>query len=226
MDAQITLALASDITYVAGSINGTECVFEKAGEVWQATVSRNPKAYYDVSLTLVDAAGNQSQYAKRMYYGICLVTDRTQADVDFAKAQRKRILQYGWATLTQQEQAQWLAGLKGFYSVADLQRVDAAADTLAQKLRQAGYGVAVVRQDWALGDIPTPQELAVYLANVRQLREKFCVMPGREPLPETMESLDYAGANAIERTLLDIDYLIPKMQAAYRYAGEIYAGEV
>lgn len=224
--ARIELTLGSAIEYVAGTVNGAETVFEEEGGVWRADVPRNPRAWYDIALTMIDAAGNRSTYEGRTYYGIYLVTDRRQADVDFAARQRERINEYGWESLTVAEQAQWLEGLKGAYNLEDLHRVDAACDYLAQLLSQHGYHIVAVKQDWRRETIPTKGQLAVYLGNVQRLREAFVVMPGREPLPADLERLDWRGANTIERVLLDIYILLNNMIAAMdRYCGTFYAGE-
>lgn len=224
--ARIELALGSAIEYVAGTVNGVETVFEQEGDVWFATVPRNPRAWYDVRLTMIDAAGNRGSYEGRTYYGIYLVTDRTRNDVDFAQRQRQRINEYGWESLTAAEQAQWLEGLKGAYNLEDLHRVDAACDYLAQLLSRHGYHIVAVKQDWRREDIPTKTQLAVYLGNVERLRQAFVVMPGREPLPEDLERLDWQKANTIERVLLDIYILLNNMIAAMdRYAGTFYCGE-
>lgn len=154
------------------------------------------------------------------------MTDRRQADVDFAARQRERINEYGWESLTVAEQAQWLEGLKGAYNLEDLHRVDAACDYLAQLLSQHGYHIVAVKQDWRRETIPTKVQLGVYLGNVQRLRDAFVVMPGREPLPADLERLDWRGANTIERVLLDIYILLNNMIAAMdRYCGTFYAGE-
>ena len=68
-----------------------------------------------------------------------LIFDRTQADVDRAayligKIQRRE-------TLTEAEQAEYFAGLRGCYNITDLNRVEAKVRELAEVLRSYGYSV-------------------------------------------------------------------------------------
>lgn len=68
-----------------------------------------------------------------------LIFDRTQADTDRAayligKIQRRE-------TLTEAEQAEYFAGLKGCYNITDMNRVEAKVRELAETLRSYGYSV-------------------------------------------------------------------------------------
>lgn len=59
-----------------------------------------------------------------------LITDRTSADV----ARVRTLAARGWDNLSEDERAEWLAGLKGAYSAVDLNRVGAAMNELAARL--------------------------------------------------------------------------------------------
>lgn len=68
-----------------------------------------------------------------------LIFDRTQADADRAayligKIQRREML-------TESEQAEYNAGLRGCYNITDLNRVEAKVRELAETLRSYGYSV-------------------------------------------------------------------------------------
>lgn len=67
-----------------------------------------------------------------------LIYDRTAADVERALALAKKAEA---GTLTDAEKAEWLAGMKGCYNAADMNRVEAAVQTLAAELRKYGYSV-------------------------------------------------------------------------------------
>lgn len=185
-----------------------------------------------------------------------LVYDRTQADVSRALDLARR----GWAKLTDAEKAEWLAGLKGAYNAADLNRVGEATTYLAALLVQlpqdmlaylASLGVApdafwAVPYDpedyhitgavgWQESDIPTAEQLAEYLAKVALLRAAFEY--NTDPLPESMESLTFSGANAIEKALALLQEAADAWQAdkkhwadntaeAWYFSGDLYAGEV
>ena len=70
-----------------------------------------------------------------------LITDRTQADVVYLRAQREKILNEGWAALSEAEQMEYLAGLKGGYNATDLNRVTHAMEYLVERIRSYGYTV-------------------------------------------------------------------------------------
>lgn len=111
---------------------------------------------------------------------------------------------------------------KGFYNASDLNRVEAALAELAPLLAQEGYYVQpVYHGTWTLGDLPTQNQLAQYLGNVRQVAATFVE---DERLPHSMAGLDYQKANAIENVLVLARTLLPEMQAAYRPSGTFYAG--
>lgn len=81
-----------------------------------------------------------------------LVTNRSEAD-------RRRVEQLtvlGWDNMTEEQRAEWLAGLKGAYNYTDLNRVTAALDYLAARLNESGYAVPgyqkhIVPHGWNTG---------------------------------------------------------------------------
>ena len=69
-----------------------------------------------------------------------LIYDRTAEDVERALALAKKAEA---GTLADAEKTEWLAGMKGCYNAADMNRVEAAVQTLAAELNAAGYPAAV-----------------------------------------------------------------------------------
>lgn len=69
-----------------------------------------------------------------------LIYDRTAEDVERALALAKKAEA---GTLTDAEKTEWLAGMKGCYNAADMNRVEAAVQTLAAELNAAGYPAEV-----------------------------------------------------------------------------------
>lgn len=69
-----------------------------------------------------------------------LIYDRTAEDVERALALAKKAEA---GTLTDAEKTEWLAGMKGCYNAADMNRVEAAVNQLAAELNAAGYPTAV-----------------------------------------------------------------------------------
>lgn len=65
-----------------------------------------------------------------------LIFDRTQADVDRVKTLTQKLIA---GTATDTEKSEWLAGMKGAYNYADLNRVTAAMDYLNDYFLSLGY---------------------------------------------------------------------------------------
>ena len=140
-----------------------------------------------------------------------LIFDRTAADVAQLKAIVAKLIA---GTATAEERAAFLAGTKGAYNDTDLNRVGAAVEYLTAKLGSLGYHVNTMPvTDWQEGDIPSPAQMAQYLANIAALRDR---LPYVAPdTPEDMEGLTYQEANAIEEILYTLEDVLEAMQAAF-----------
>ena len=139
-----------------------------------------------------------------------LVTARTQADVDAGNA-------------------------KGTYKASDLNRVGAAMNYVAARLREQGYDQHISpKTDWKDGDWVTPAAQAVYLGDLAELRKQFTLYETTPEVPPRIlatainsnDGLTYTWANNIEQILVDIDVLLTNIAAGWLYSGELYAGEV
>ena len=150
-----------------------------------------------------------------------LVYDRTAEDVERALALAKKAEA---GTLTDAEKTEWLAGMKGCYNAADMNRVEAAVQTLAVELNAAGYTVETIPQSFAETDTVRLSQWRQYLANVQALRDAYYTLAETGQLPGTEDRLDYIGANTIEKILADIDLLIGWMKSSYRRCGTFRAG--
>lgn len=149
-----------------------------------------------------------------------LITDRTMADVEYAK----RLHSKGLSGMTADELEEWANGLKGWYDYRDLNRVGEAMIYVRDRLKTVGGVVDIEpRTDWSLSDLPTYSAIAEYLSNVEKLRSALSV---QMETPTSGLLLNYEEANDIERILEIADSLIDKIKQAYLYSGEIYAGEV
>lgn len=155
-----------------------------------------------------------------------LITDRTQADVDYVA----RLNALGELRMTAQELADWRTDLKGAYNASDLNRVGQAVAYVAALLNSYGYAADVTPlKTWQGGDtpdIPTVAEMQTYLANVRAVREALTVPLDMPQLPASMDGLTYEGANAIEQVLLIVDELLMRMAASFVYCGQPYCGQI
>lgn len=131
-----------------------------------------------------------------------LITDRTAADVNAGND-------------------------KGTYKASDLNRVGAAMNYVADRLKAAGYDPHISpKTDWEDDDWVDPADEAVYLGDLVELRKQFTLYETTPEVPPGLEKLNYIDANSIEQILVDIDALLTNIAAGWLYSGEIYSGEV
>ena len=165
---------------------------------------------------LIDSEG----FALVVPEGLALITDRTAVDLE-----RARELATKASSMTAEELAEWLSGLKGTYNASDFNRVEKAVEYIADRLQTAGWYVApVVRIDWRMSDYPSASEMRRYLDNVRLIRSTLPV--GVPQAPDDMNKLTYTEANTIERILELVDAAITNIMENIYYCGEIICGEV
>lgn len=212
-----------------------------AGEVWDATSSpvavtvagnavpvsggrfsvKVPLAIGENTIPIVatDGAGNT---ATASVYMIRLVTDRVQADVDkLLDMYSRRAAGRTWTG----EELEWFntaACLRGSYDSTDRNRVGVAVRFLAGELQRRGYDIKVrPKTDWTEEYGPTVSDLDTYLQNVEAVR---AAQGFHAPeIPKTMRFPTLAGANAIEKALVETDAYFPNYSAWS--AGEISGGE-
>ena len=133
-----------------------------------------------------------------------LITDRTESDV-------------------------LLGNSKGVYSYADLNRVESAAAMIAEQITELGFALQLqTKTDWDLPENfsawnwPVESQMRRYLQNIADIKRLFVIST---QIPETMDKLDWNGANNIEKVLQIAFSRITGIKQSYRYSGEIYAGE-
>ncbi len=199
----LTAALPSGTLYVSGAVNGVATTWTNTHDnIWETVAERSEDDVYRVELTMVNGAGATARTTFTLYYGLHLITDRTRADVENRTA-------------------------KGSYNASDLNRVGAAMDYLAERLRGQGYFPRISpKLDWTEADYPTPSSMGVYLADLRELRSKLKLRSTTPAAPADMEALTYQEANNIEKILEDIDRLVTNAAQAWFYSGDLFSGEV
>lgn len=133
-----------------------------------------------------------------------LITDRTQEDV-------------------------LLRNSKGCYGADDLNRVEKAVEMLSRELAALGeYCQPLpVKTDWRLVPLfhaeewPVREQMERYLDNVHKLLTAY----GLEPqLPQSMERLNWWGANQIEQQLKLLMEYIENQKAARQFCGAAECG--
>ena len=221
----VSVILDSGITYVSGTVNGTEYTFTlTADNTWSADVAVADDNIYRLSLTAIDSQGNVSTLTTTLYYGLNLITDRTQGDVSRYLYLKSK----AFSDMTAAEQLEWLSDLKGAYNFTDMNRVDGAVDYIVERLREVGCytdGIKTYRL-WSMEHLPKKKDLEQYLENIRIIRNQFTVAASIPPVPSDMQMFTYKEANDIEQILLEVDWLIAKMAQAWFFSAEIYSGEV
>ena len=199
----LTATLPSGVIYVSGTVNGVETTWTNTeGEIWQTVADRSEHDVYVVALEMVGATGSVTKATFTLYYGLHLITDRTNADV---------------ANGTE----------KGSYNASDLNRVNAAMNYVAGRLLEYGYAPSIqTKSNWMETDWITESAAQQYLDNLTKLRQQFSLLQSTPPAPGNMQGLTYTEANNIEKILEDIDFLLTNISKAWVYSGEVYSGEV
>lgn len=147
---------------------------------------------------------------------VTLVTDRTQADVERVR----ELAAKGFAAMTADEQAEWLAGMKGAYNASDLNRVGTALNYLAGRLASiCGKSIAwTAKTDWDVTDIITASQAAEYRRQIQDIRDALTYPAGTPDAPQ-LSRLTYTDANNIERILKLCEDLIVNVAKSFRHTG-------
>lgn len=203
--------LPSDTLYVSGTVNGVTTTWTNTqGQTWSTVAERSANDIYVVALTIINSVGAVTETTFTLYYGLHLVTDRTQADVDTGNE-------------------------KGIYQASDLNRVGAAMNYVAERLTEFGYDPHISpKTDWEDTDWMTVSDGERYLADLSKLRSQIAVFSTTPEVPprltatgpQAKDGLNYERANDIEKILEDIDRLLSLILTNLLYAGEIFSGEV
>lgn len=150
-----------------------------------------------------------------------LITDRTQADASYAEKLYKKL----WSDFTEQERADFEAGLKGSYKASDLNRVGTALITIRDRLRTHCIDVpAEVREDYGSDEVLDKDVMDAYIESANAVYDAV-VNPAPRP-PAKINDLDWEGANNVEKTIIAVDDVLESREVGWIYAGsDIYAGE-
>lgn len=136
------------------------------------------------------------------------IFDRTQADVDFARAHKNDDEQYKGA----QGYIHWARLTNNIYYVAD-------------KLTSRGFAVtATCKNDWDIYTIPTQSDIEGIKNDMLKIREVFSGATGVPNVPY-LPYTHYEKINDMEKILYDFYELADKISIDYMYSGEIYSGE-
>lgn len=228
MTQTIELNLNPEIIAVDGVVNGESYAFTLTDSangmsVWTADVPISEDNIYRIEVTATSRIGATSTLSTIIYYGLHLITDRTQFDVDRVN----NLAAKGWANMNDSERSEWTAGLKGAYNSTDLNRVQSAARYIQERMKSIGYEVTLSdAKTWTQQDFPTKRDMGTYLDDIRAIRNVIAVMSTTPLVPDSMDNFTYVGANAIEQILLDVNTMLTNIISCFVYSGDIYGGEV
>lgn len=127
------------------------------------------------------------------------IFDRNILDVARAKELRKKAVETGYQSFTEEEKAEWDNGLKGALNYTDLNRIEGNCKELSELL-----GITITaKTDWILQDVPTVQEFERVRNNINTLKTSkytpYSVPDTPEPPMNTYQKI-----NDIEKILYDI----------------------
>lgn len=214
----ISFELSTDITYVAGTVNGVETVFiqDEAYPVkWRATVDVAEDSLYHIYLEMYDEAGNKSTYENTIEYILpWFVYDRTQADVDRVQELRN----IGWENMTDSEKTEWQQGMKGAFNLSDVRRNENNCYVIAQLLN-----IFLVTCKDNLPTYPDKTYFDSLLKNVTALRNAGYRYAETPEVPQQPINT-YQKINDIEKILHDI-YEVYNSNFVHYAGEEIYAGQ-
>ena len=114
---------------------------------------------------------------------------------------------------------------KGNYGWEDLNRVEKTVQFLTQELQKLDISLNLqTKTDWSLPgeDWPTLPQMQRYLENVKMVLKVLQLI---QPVPQSMEQLDYQGANQIEYALAVAEERMRAICNTFQFSGECIAGE-
>ena len=212
--------ISGNISYVTGTVNDVLYTWTLTGDhIWSTDANRSSDDIYRISLTIINTSGEENHVSTIAYYGLHLITDRTQSDVDLVNTLKKK----SYTAMTTDEQTTWNSDLKGSYNASDVNRVGAAIDYIAEQLKENGYSVTVdPKINWLQDEIPSETQLQKYLDNVTAIKTAFY---GTQEIPQNMQLLTYDGANNIEKALLQVEnYLLLMLSSLIHRCGMTKTG--
>lgn len=147
------------------------------------------------------------------YTWITPVTDRTQEDVERARA----LISKGRGNMTDAEKEEYSVGLKGCLNKGDMERIENNIQILLDVLEIDSESYV-----GAIPEFPTENYFVDMKNNVAAIRAGYCTHEDTPSVPELPYNT-WTAYNDIEKILLDV-YEVVSAQFHY-FSAEIYAGE-
>jgi hypothetical protein len=164
--------------------------------------------------------------------GIKLITDRSNSDVEIAKA----LIKKGFQNITDEEKRLFLSGLKGAYNYTDFNRVESCVEYLVQKLYNTATGIEdyakklgvylepilsaeydknkyanglETKTNWSVNDFANKEDRQRYINNILFIIDGFQDL---STLPKVMDGMTYSSANNIEKALGNLDMYLTNLK--------------
>lgn len=126
------------------------------------------------------------------------ITDRTYADVAHVQEIAEKAKFGAW---TEEEQAEWAAGMKGALSYFDYNRIEIGMQEIADVLRASIF----VKTDWDVNGYITTADAERWIDNVKILRALCSGNSDTPDTPAAIEELHFTVINQVEQILSDIE---------------------
>lgn len=158
------------------------------------------------------------------------VYNRTAADVTRAANLLLKIRADGFDSLTPEEQAVWVSGMKALENYTDWNRQNANISTGGDVVRSLGYSAPVSSMPVAtMEDVPALEDVNKLEGNLSAIESCGLTMPvGWESskmwAPGTGPA--FADWNRWERNMVLLEEMAARISAAWYYSGDLYSGEV
>lgn len=112
---------------------------------------------------------------------------------------------------------------KAYYNYTDLNRIELWCEYLARVLNSYSYPVSIItKTDWTMSDFPKAFEIERIRTNISTLKNAYFSFT---KIPENLEYMTWQKANAIEKILQEIDYLLISMENNFVYCGVANCGQ-
>jgi len=141
------------------------------------------------------------------------VFDRTQTDVDFAKAQIQI-----WIS----QQMGYTHDLKGCLNLTDINRIEGNIKYLNDRLTELYYSPGAVSKTWDHNGLPTASDVRRILNNVQLIIDAYHRPAGAPNVPSGMSR--YYEINDIEEILFRIKPIIERMVQSFQLSGMFVSG--
>lgn len=126
------------------------------------------------------------------------ITDRTSDDIAQVKS---LVLKAKAGTWTEEEQAEWAAGMKGALSYMDYNRIEGGIREIAGILNAS----VSVKTNWDVNGYLTASDASRWLSNIKAIRSLCSGKNDTPEIPASLNYLHYTVINQVEEILLDIE---------------------